>query len=268
MKRHLLLTGIASIYTFVFSSNCLAYTIEAEENTFRETPYLSEDACELYRSIGINPESVRSIAELSRPYSDFKMYYYATGLDISNSPSYDVMFSVDYCSTFGTYHPLTFMSLSGGSYTISLNTTWNTMEGHCVFQPTSNGRITIGSMLFQIEDVSDLERNVFNTMISNGLLIYDPVLYSLKKNGTSLSVSSYESYFSNDIWAIGDLDHNGLITENDSQLLAQLVANAPVPNCTDEMRDVADVNFDGVVTVTDVTCLLQYLNGNINSFTQ
>ena len=63
---------------------------------------------------------------------------------------------------------------------------------------------------------------------------------------------------------IGDIDDDGLVTDNDAQLVADYVVGSIT--LTEEQLRRADVNGDGMVTGGDAMYISQYVEGLIDTF--
>ena len=103
-----------------------------------------------------------------------------------------------------------------------------------------------------------------NNAVINRTCIYNPVIEELRYNNQLVQNGS--SYFNVGIYAPGDLNSDGIVSSDDTYILGGYLVSDPNCGYTSSMALSADVDRDGSVTSDDLTLIIQYQGGSINSF--
>lgn len=262
------ITGILTAAAMLCSSTLVASAADSSSTQF-------------YRSLGYTDSEIATISSTSLLPSCYFVYVKA-GSGLANSTG-SVTTSMTYNSNYFTYDGVLTSSLVTGTPSTSTNSInpsgWFSNTTSCNYSVSSYTgvmyRMKLTAVASQRASLSNMYRNLDNSMSA---VVTKPTVTLAYKDGTQLSSSVYDTYFvteysTNDdgtgarhIVAVGDVDFDGYITDDDRQHISNHVAGDDSISWSYKNFLAADANFNGSIDIADIVKVGRVLSGDLTTF--
>lgn len=249
--------GSLTWFAFTINGSLTAFAASASSAS------TSSDAHELLESIGFELGfSEKEFSQIRTNSIPAELYYYlsAQNLPISDGFTDTVTITMNYNSANFSYwtHSDSAIVSSYNVNDLVTNPYINTFTGS--FTLSSAEAISYSGPITSIRFRASI--------VGNDIHLYtrpSPVISSLLIGPINLT-STASSYISIASHIPGDIDCNGYVNDDDSDLLSRIIVNDPTINVSSAGLVSADINRDGIVTTSDLAILLQVLSGTLDHF--
>lgn len=263
MKKQVTIKATAIVGAIALIANCMSLVANADSVEKYQPNQAAKNILQsAYSELGLSASQIRSMSDTDR---NTLYYAFVNTSGLSSNKEYELDYYVRYdTSILSLQGAITgpIVDESGSSFSITGNY-WKKVSGELLLDTSSTTSGTVCILSFT-SVLGTSSAGTVNNAVNNRTCIYNPVIEELRRNNQI--VSGFNSYFTVGIYAPGDLTNDGLVNSDDTDILAGALAEDPNCGWVSSMSLSADVNRDGTINSSDLSLIIQYQGGTINSF--